>query len=56
MQRPHRGRRDWLFGTWLPTSGYLPAALPCFEAWIGRPFALGYEHFEINAHLPVVRS
>ena len=46
---------DWLFSTWLPSSGYVPADQPCFEAWIGRPFAHGMEHFELYAHLPVER-
>ncbi|MCA8943629.1 MAG: AraC family transcriptional regulator [Planctomycetes bacterium] len=44
---------DWMFGTWLPQSGYTPADQPCFEAWIGRPFAHGNEHFELCMHLPV---
>jgi AraC family transcriptional regulator len=44
---------DWLFGTWLPASGYVPDEQPCFEAWIGRPFAHGFEHFEVHAQLPV---
>ncbi len=47
---------DWLFTTWLPTSGYVPDDQPCFEAWIGRPFAHGMEHFELFAHLPVKRG
>ena len=44
---------DWLVGTWLPGSGYVPDDLPGFEAWIGRPFAHGYEHFEIACQFPV---
>jgi AraC family transcriptional regulator len=44
---------DLLFGSWLPSSGYLPSDQPCFEAWIGRPFEHGYEHFELHAHLPL---
>lgn len=44
---------DWLFGSWLPQSGYLPSDQPCFEAWIGRPFAHGHEHFELRAQLPL---
>ena len=47
---------QWLFGTWLPRSGYVPDDHPCFEAWIGRPFAHGMEHFELYAHLPVKRA
>lgn len=44
---------DWLYTTWLPTSGYAPDDQPCFEAWIGRPFAHGTEHFELRLQLPV---
>jgi AraC family transcriptional regulator len=46
----------WLFGVWLPVSGYVPDDHPCFEAWIGRPFAHGMEHFELYAQLPVRRG
>jgi AraC family transcriptional regulator len=42
---------DWLFGTWLPASGHVPDDQPAFEAWIGRPFAHGYEHFELACQL-----
>jgi hypothetical protein len=45
---------DWLYLTWLPSSGYAPAHLPGFEAWNGRPFAHGTEHFEVRLQLPVV--
>lgn len=44
---------DWIFGTWLPRSGRLPAELPCFEAWSARPFAHGLEHFELTVQLPL---
>lgn len=47
---------DWLFKTWLPQSRYVPDEQPSFEAWIGRPFAHGMEHFELHAQLPVVRG
>lgn len=47
---------DWLFGTWLPTSGWVPDEQPCFEAWIGRPFAHGTEHFELEVQLPVLAA
>ncbi len=46
---------DWLFDTWLPSSGYEPDDQPAFEAWVGRPFAHGMEHFELACHLPVRR-
>ena len=45
---------DWLWGTWLPNSAYAPSDQPAFEAWIGRPFAHGEEHFEIHAQLPLI--
>jgi AraC family transcriptional regulator len=44
---------QWLYGTWLPRSGYVPADQPGFEAFIGRPFAHGMEYFELYAQLPV---
>ena len=47
---------DWLFGTWLPSSGFVPTEQPGFEAWIGRPFAHGTSHFEIVLQLPVERG
>ncbi|HWA25168.1 MAG TPA: AraC family transcriptional regulator [Lacunisphaera sp.] len=47
---------DWLFGTWLPASGWLPTDQPCFEAWDGRPFAHGTEHFELRLQVPVERD
>lgn len=46
----------WLYGTWLPQSGYVPADQPGFEAWIGKPFAHGMERFEINVQLPIKRE
>ena len=47
---------DWLYKTWLPRSGYVPDDQPVFEAWIGRPFANGHEHFELACQLPVKPS
>lgn len=47
---------QWLYGAWLPRSGYVPDDHPCFEAWVGRPFSHGFEYFEINVHLPVRRG
>lgn len=47
---------DWVFGTWLPSSGFVPIDQPNFEAWIGRPFAHGTEYFELLAQLPVERG
>jgi AraC family transcriptional regulator len=47
---------QWLYGTWLPRSGYVPDDQPGFEAWIGRPFVHGTEHFELYAQLPIERA
>lgn len=47
---------QWLYGSWLPRSGYVPDDYPALEAWIGRPFAHGMEHFAIHAQLPVRRG
>ena len=44
---------QWLYGTWLPRSGFVPDDQPAFEAWNGRPFAHGTDHFELRAQLPV---
>lgn len=44
---------DWLYGSWLPSSGYVPDDQPVFEAWVGRPFAHGNGYFEIACQLPV---
>jgi AraC family transcriptional regulator len=46
---------QWLYGSWLPRSGYVPDDQPCFEAWIGRPFAHGTEYFEVDIQLPIRR-
>lgn len=47
---------DWLYGTWLPRSGYAPDHQPGFEAWVGLPFAHGEKHFELRLQLPVIRA
>jgi AraC family transcriptional regulator len=47
---------QWLYGRWLPRSGYVPDDHPCFEAFIGRPFAHGCEYFELHIQLPIRRS
>lgn len=46
----------WLYGDWLPRSGYVADDQPGFEAWIGRPFAHGFEHFELFIQLPIRRA
>ena len=46
---------QWLYGSWLPRSGYVPDDNPGFEAWIGRPFAHGLEYFEMHVQLPIRR-
>ena len=47
---------DYIFGTWLPRSRWVPAPFPTFEAWFGRPFAHGDTHFELRVQLPVVEG
>lgn len=47
---------QWLYGTWLPRSVYVPDDHPGFEAFIGRPFAHGTEYFELYAQLPIRRE
>jgi AraC family transcriptional regulator len=47
---------QWVYGTWLPRSRYVPDDQPAFEAWIGKPFAHGTAHFELYAQLPVRRA
>lgn len=47
---------DWIYRTWLPNSHYVPADLPGFEAWIGKPFAHGNEYFELYLEIPVVAA
>jgi AraC family transcriptional regulator len=44
---------QWLYGSWLPRSGYVPDDHPCFEAWVGPPFAHGTEFFELFVQLPI---
>ncbi len=46
---------QWLYGVWLPKSGYVPDDHPTLEAFIGHPFAHGKGHFELYAQLPVRR-
>ena len=47
---------QWLYGSWLPSSPFVPDDQPCFGAWIGRPYAHGYERFELRVQLPVRRG
>ena len=47
---------QWLYGSWLPRSGFVPDDQPGFEAWMGRPFAHGTEYFELAAQLPIRRA
>lgn len=47
---------QWLYGSWLPRSGFAPDDQPAFEAWRGRPFAHGTEYFELAIQLPIRRA
>jgi AraC family transcriptional regulator len=44
---------DYIYQTWLPSSGYVPDHQPGFELWNGLPFAHGGEHFELRIHIAV---
>ncbi|MEZ6042973.1 MAG: AraC family transcriptional regulator [Planctomycetaceae bacterium] len=44
---------QWLYGRWLPRSKYVPADQPSFEAWNGKPFEHGLQHFELSVQLPI---
>ncbi len=44
---------DWLFGTWLPSSGYLPADQPTFEAWHGHPSDSNAHNLRLSIQLPL---
>lgn len=44
---------QWIYGVWLPRSRYVPDDQPCFEAWVGKPFAHGMTRFVLGAQLPV---
>lgn len=46
---------DWLYRTWLPRSGYLPAELPGMEAWDGAPAAEADGTFRLRIVLPLQR-
>jgi AraC family transcriptional regulator len=45
---------DWIYSSWLPTSGWAPDHQPVFEAWNGEPFAHGTTHFDLRVQLAVV--
>ncbi|MEZ4451419.1 MAG: AraC family transcriptional regulator [Nannocystaceae bacterium] len=45
---------DWLYGAWLPQSGFVPDHQPAFEAWDGEPFAHGESYFELRLQLAIV--
>jgi AraC family transcriptional regulator len=45
---------DWFFCTWLPSSAFVPADQPNFEAFRGLPFSHGDEYFDLDAQFPIV--
>jgi AraC family transcriptional regulator len=47
---------QWLYGSWLPRSGFVPDDQPAYESWMGRPFAHGTEYFELAIQLPIRRA
>lgn len=46
---------DWLYRTWLPRSGHLPAELPAMEAWEGVPSIDADGSFRLRIVLPLQR-
>ena len=56
----------WLYGVWLPRSGYIPDDHPGFESWIGPPQLNppvadvaanpGANDFHLHIQLPIKRS
>lgn len=46
---------QWLYGSWLPRSRYVPDDQPGFEAFHGRPFGHGMTYFELAAQIPIRR-
>jgi AraC-like DNA-binding protein/DNA gyrase inhibitor GyrI len=49
--------RAWhyLYRIWLPSSGYEPADLPAMEMFMRLPEEIGWETFDLQACIPVVR-
>ena len=45
---------NWLFGTWLPTSGEVPADRPVFEEYLNNPRELPPEEWLTEINLPLV--
>ncbi len=33
-----------------------PPSVPCFEAWMGRPFEHGEEYFQLFVQVPIERG
>ncbi len=51
-----QGALDWIYRSWLPSSGYEPDHQPCFERWHGLPFEDGTEHFSLSIQLAVRKA
>jgi len=49
-----RGAYRWLYGTWLPNSGYLPAEAPGFEEYLNSPVEVAPMDLLTHIHVPVV--
>ena len=45
---------DWFYGTWLPSSRFVPDDQTSFEAFRGLPFSHGDDYFELDAEFPLV--
>jgi AraC family transcriptional regulator len=49
--------RAWhyLYRVWLPSSGFVPADLPAMELFVKLPEEIGWQTFDLETCLPVVR-
>ncbi|HTT62407.1 MAG TPA: AraC family transcriptional regulator [Bryobacteraceae bacterium] len=49
--------RAWhyLYRIWLPSSGYVPADLPAMELFVRLPEEIGWQTFDLETCIPVVR-
>ncbi len=49
--------RAWhyLYRIWLPSSGFLPADLPAMELFVRLPEEIGWQTFDLETAIPVVR-
>lgn len=51
-----RGAYDWLFGTWLPASGYEADDRPCVEIYLNNPAENPPDEWQTEIRMPVRRA